>query len=358
MSHQAIIDYEGIAIKCQSVCELAETRLKELDKTIAQIEKSSRTLINEEAIRLKESLKKERNALERQIKDVRNQADSNARFGNRRGSYEQRGVAEQVIKQAEALRRRSEEVAGRRIAEYEGLIEKLISDKLQSNYEKLMGQGDDSETLAFIQSIEDESLRNFVYVAHLENPELAGDDLIEAGRSLMGETYEERLAKEREKLRKELEASRIDTSCLDEAEKEGTSAEEKIVAMREAVSNEIVGEKVRKKSLKIIAKAIAERGFVVDERNIRINKEKNEVNFVALKASGERAEFKVYLDGRFIYHFKGYEGQACQKDIEPFMNDLEEVYGLKIKKSEEIWSNPDKISTMKYQAMNTNKNKG
>ena len=64
-----------------------------------------------------------------------------------------------------------------------------------------------------------------------------------------------------------------------------------------------------------------------------------------------------FLDGKFIYHFHGYEGQACQKDIEPFMQDLEEVYGIHVTKQTEIWSNPDKNSTMKYQAINTNKNR-
>ena len=40
------------------------------------------------------------------------------------------------------------------------------------------------------------------------------------------------------------------------------------------------------------------------------------------------------------------------------MKDLEDVYGIHVTKTQEIWSNPDKISTMKYQAMDTNKNKG
>ena len=96
-----------------------------------------------------------------------------------------------------------------------------------------------------------------------------------------------------------------------------------------------------------------------DKKNIKINKETNEVHMVTMKASGERADFKIYMDGKFIYDFHhGYKGQGCQKDIEPFMKDLEDVYGIHVTKSQKIWSNPDKISTMKYQAMNTNKNKG
>ena len=126
---------------------------------------------------------------------------------------------------------------------------------------------------------------------------------------------------------------------------------------REATEEE-VGEKVRRRSLQIIKKAITERGFIIDNKNIKINRETNEVTMVALKASGEKATFRVFLDGKFIYDFRGYEGQACQKDIQPFVDALEEVYGMKITDRQEIWSNPDKISTMKYQAMNVNKNKG
>ena len=95
----------------------------------------------------------------------------------------------------------------------------------------------------------------------------------------------------------------------------------------------------------------------MDKKNIKIKRDTNEVIMVGLKASGEKAEFRVFLDGKFIYDFRGYEGQVCQKDIQPFLNDLEEVYGLHVTKTHEIWSNPDKISSMKYQTVKTNTNK-
>lgn len=44
------------------------------------------------------------------------------------------------------------------------------------------------------------------------------------------------------------------------------------------------------------------------------------------------------MDGKFEYCFDGYEGQACQKDIEPFMKDLEEVYGIKVLNQTELWA--------------------
>ena len=174
----------------------------------------------------------------------------------------------------------------------------------------------------------------------------------------MGQTFESRLESEKQKIREELEAARVERGTIEKVMNGGDgSPEEQLTAIRTAASDEIVGEKIRQKSLKIIMQAIQARGFVVDKKNIKIKRDTNEVVLVALKASGEKAEFRVFLDGKFIYDFRGYEGQACQKDIEPFMHDLEEVYGVKVTSQQTIWSNPDKISTMKYQSINTNKNK-
>ena len=169
----------------------------------------------------------------------------------------------------------------------------------------------------------------------------------------MNESVELRYEKEAELIRAELAAAKVPAETVEKIVGTGKPLAE----IREAATTEIVGEKVRQKSMKLIMKAITERGFIVDKKNIKINRETNEVTMVALKASGERATFKIFLDGKFIYDFRGYEGQACQKDIEPFMTALEEVYGIHVTERQEIWSNPDKISTMKYQAMNTNKNK-
>ena len=41
MSHQVKINYEAIAIQCNSICEVAEKQLKELDEMIATLEETS-----------------------------------------------------------------------------------------------------------------------------------------------------------------------------------------------------------------------------------------------------------------------------------------------------------------------------
>ena len=343
MSHQVQINYEAIAIQCNSICEVAEEQLKELDRLLAEIESGSKQLLNEQTRALKRQILSERESLLEEMKQLRERADRRTLSSTR---------------EATNLQKRVNELASQKIIAFEETLRTLLGDKLQDNQRKLLERSNgvitiDEQTRKLLDDIQDVALRQFVYIAYLKDNTLSGNALLKAGQALMGQTYESRIQEEQAKIRAEMEAARVDKATIDKVITEGKT----IAEIRENATTEIVGEKVRQKSLKIIMGAVQKRGFIVDKKNIKINREKNEVILVALKASGEKAEFKVYLDGRFIYDFRGYEGQACQKDIEPFMKDLEEVYGIHVTKSQEIWSNPDKISTMKYQTFNTNKNR-
>ncbi len=357
MSHTVQIDYQGIAIQCQSICEVAEKQLTELDEMLAHLEKTSTAIITQQARDLANAINRERNALNDQLETVSEQAKKNAET---RSGGSCLGVAQN-------LQNAVNELASKRLIEFQSLLQTLLGESIQEHHRKLREQNNgvvtiDSRTQTLLHGISDEVLWQFTYLAYLSDNTLFGDKLLQAGQALMeqtvNQTYEQRYEQERAKIRAELEASRIAPETVDKVldEAHGT-AQEKLTVIRQNATAEIVGEKVRQKSLRIIMKAIGERGFVVDKKNIKIKRDTNEVILVALKASGEKAEFKVFLDGKFMYDFRGYEGQACQRDIEPFMHDLEEVYGIKVTKQTEIWSNPDKISTMKYQAINTNKNK-
>lgn len=365
MSQQVQINYKQIAVQCNSVCEVAESQLKVLDAMIEKIESNSSTLLNEQTAALKRQIEKEKTAFRKQIETVRKKAEEDAKRGvvsvdNERIEYQHRNDS---INAANELRGQIDTLASQQIVEYEGLLSTLLSDSIRSNYQKLLNQGNgvvtvDDAVQKLLDSIKDHALRQFTYIAYLQNSGLRGEALLDAGRALVGKTYETRLEEERNRILEELTAARVEASTIEKVTKaSGGTAKEQIAAMQEAATTEIVGEKVRQKSLKIIIQAIKARGFVVDKNNIKIKRDTNEVIMVAQKASGEKAEFRVFLDGKFIYDFRGYEGQACQKDIEPFMKDLEEVYGIRVTKRTEIWSNPDKISSMKYQAINTNKNK-
>ncbi len=359
MSHTVQIDYQGIAIQCQSICEVAEKQLAELDEMLAKVKAESSRLMSERATDLAQAIERERANLEKQIKLVREQAITQAAHRS--------NAVTTTLSNSRALQTAVNTLATQKLIEFQSLLQTLLGESIQEHQRKLREQNNgvvtvDSRTQTLLDGISDEVLRQFTYLAYLSDNTLVGDKLLQAGQALMqqtvNQTYEERYEAERAKIRAELEASRIAPETINKVIDEAQgSAQEKLTSIRQNATAEIVGEKVRQKSLKIIMDAIKQRGFVVDKKNIKIKRDTNEVIMVALKASGEKAEFRIFLDGKFIYDFHGYEGQACQKDIEPFMHDLEEVYGIKVIKQTEIWSNPDKISTMKYQAMNTNKNK-
>lgn len=361
MSHTVQINYQQIAIQCHSICEVAQNQVAELDKMLATLEQSSTRLLNSQTYALRSQIEKERDELVRAIEDVLAKADKDAERGIVSGDSDRLNVNQPraVITTAEQLKARVNELSSTKLAQMRALLESLLSESIVKNQQRLLDLANgvvriDEDTESLLSGIADEVLRQYAYIAFVNDSSLRGNALIEAGKALMNESVEERYEKEAELIRAELAAAKIPQETVSKIVSEGKTISE----IREVATNEIVGEKIRQKSMKIIMKAITERGFIVDKKNIKINRETNEVTMVALKVSGERATFKVYLDGRFIYDFKGYQGQACQKDIEPFMTALEDVYGMHITATEEIWSNPDKISTMKYQAMNTNKNRG
>ena len=343
MSHTVQINYEQIAVQCHSICEVAENQVAELDKMLADLEGSSSRLLNYQTEALRKQIEREKRELIKSIEAVKTQADKKTLT---------------TTAGAQALQRQANKLATGRLAEMRALLDSLLSESIAANQAKMIDRANgvirlDEATKKFLDTIEDEVLRQFVYIAFVRDSSLSGTALLEAGKALMNESVEARYEKEAELIRAELAAAKVPAETVDKI----IGAGKPIAEIREAATTEIVGEKIRQKSMKLIVKAITERGFIVDKKNIKINRETNEVTMVALKASGERATFKIFLDGKFIYDFRGYEGQACQKDIEPFMTALEEVYGIHVTERQEIWSNPDKISTMKYQAINTNKNK-
>ncbi|MCD8208008.1 MAG: hypothetical protein LUD72_08740 [Bacteroidales bacterium] len=362
MSHSVQINYEQLGIQCQSICETAENALKQIEGEIEAIERESSTLLNEQSESLKNAILRERDDIVASIEKVRTTAEREGKGIKYGSSYREPAF----MVDARQLRDASNNFVTSRLIEYQSLITQLLGEAIKTDERKETERRTgivsiDDATQKVLDSISDDVLRQFTHIAYIKDNTLVGDALRKAGQQLMDEsvnmTYEQRKEAEKEKIRRELEMMRIDRKQVDAImEMEGATARDQLQNIRAAATEEIVGEKVRQKSIKIIMNAIQDRGFIVDKKNMRINRDTNEVTLVALKASGEKAEFRVFLDGKFIYDFRGYEGQACQKDIEPFMNDLEEVYGMHVTDTKEIWKNPDKISTMKYQTYKTNKN--
>ncbi|WP_400227934.1 hypothetical protein [Methanomethylophilus alvi] len=144
------------------------------------------------------------------------------------------------------------------------------------------------------------------------------------------------------------------------AEKVSAENIEKVSSVTEEVSpleimdsatTEIFDERLRRSAVQAIVKSISAKGFIVKKENIRHIKETDTVKITAMKPGGQKAEFSIDLTGKFMYHFQGYEGQACQKDISPLERDLEEVYGIKLTDKKTIWDNPDKLTQSHHAEM-------
>ncbi len=173
----------------------------------------------------------------------------------------------------------------------------------------------------------------------------------------MEQIRKEEIAKEKSRLRLEMKEAKVSDSDIEKSLiiEGNQSSSEQLDQLYEKSSNVILDESRRRESLKIIRKAILQRGFIVNPDNIRKNGDT--VTLVAQKAGGEVAKFTVNLEGKFIYDFDGYDGQACQNDIEPFLEDLESVYGIRLLDRREIRNNPDKILSQKRQVKNVDHNK-
>lgn len=370
MSYSEMINYEALSLKSKAICGQAQKGLSHIDEMLARINASSSTLLSVKIKNYETYLLKEKASILSQIEMIKTKADEQAKIGTKRmkiGTPEMEiyNRRNELIQAANTLQNQVDDILVSKIE----VLNKLINDELVELANKTSSQLRnaiygvyelDKSLLQYIEKIEDIALRESVYreAIKAENRSLSLDQLMEKGVKSLEELTKSLLDKHRERIlegiRKDMEASRVDQETI----KKTLQSSESIQKIRAQATDEIIGEEVRKESLKIILKAIEARGFMVDRKNsIKINRDKNEVNVIGKKASGQTAEFTIYLDGRFSYKFDGFEGQACQKDIEPFMDDLEDVYGMKITSRLELWKNPDKLSSQKYQAINTNKGK-
>lgn len=104
----------------------------------------------------------------------------------------------------------------------------------------------------------------------------------------------------------------------------------------------IENEAVRKETVKAIYATLKTTGFTVQKPKIVETKEGlREVIIAASRPAGNRARFKIRLDGSCTYEFDNYKGQTCKKDIDQVLPKLSEVYGVDLSDSRVVWSNPD-----------------
>lgn len=253
MSHQVQIDYEAIAIRCESICEVAERQIAELDQILSDIENGSQSLQNSQTAALQQLIVEERDSLVRKIENLKAQAKEVAKKGVVSGDSDRLRLnsADNVDKAAQELQNQVNELAAKRLVEMRALYQSLLENSIEENQKRLRDKANGVVTnpcrdQKLLDSIQNEAEKQFTYLAYLKNDMLSGDDLIRAGKELKNETYESRIEKEREKIRRELEAARVEKATIDKVVTENKTLSE----IRSAATEEIVGEKSVRSRLK------------------------------------------------------------------------------------------------------------
>jgi hypothetical protein len=370
MSYSEMVNYEALSLKAKAKCNVAQQAIVHIERLLESIKANAQTIHSKKLLKYEESLLKEKEDILNRVKLIEQKAEEQAKIGFKRMKigtsemliYEHRN---DLIRESDTLISLTNQLMTTKLEVLHSYINEELVNIANTTQHKLTNAAQGiinlpDSVIKQLDKIEDITLREAVYreAIEYENQGKPFEQLIDLGQEKLNELTGNLLEKHRqtilEGIRHDMEAARVDATTINQTLNSNNSIQE----IRTQATNEIVGEEIRKESLKIILKAIETRGFIVDRKNnIKINKDKNEVLVIGKKASGQTAEFKIYLDGRFSYKFDGFEGQACQKDIEPFMNDLEDIYGMKITGRVELWKNPDKLSSQKYQTYNTNKGK-
>lgn len=359
MSQQVTVDYEGLTIKIQAECDTAIHSLCKIDKTIDKIHKTASKLESAKVVEYENYLLESKETIKKKIEEFKAtleqyQALKKFATNNHDSRYaDYLRVREQLERQSADLTRTVNELTGSKLAMIDEMIDEGLLDAGNNLLAKSQGVLQFSQQIMDkINQIDDISLRELAYRELLkeENQGLSFDEVLSKAQ----EEYDVLLGKKTraviEEYKEDLRNSGVDKEVLESV----TTIDEATSVANESITDE----KIRKETLKIIIKAIKARGFIVDtKKNLKIDKERNVVKLVALKASGQMAEFEIQLNGKFMYHFDEYEGQACRKDIEPFLEDLKNIYDINILHEEVQWENPDKIQKMHYQHVDTNKNK-
>ncbi len=361
MSQQVTVDYQGVSIQCKARCEAAVHSLCRIDKALKRINDTAGSLINTKIRKYEQYLLESKEKINREInvfKEILEKYKEARVFqvNNHSDKYQEFLKIQSAMNDETAkLTNLVNDLTGSKLAAIDEMVNKELIEAGNRSAESLRDKANgvidvSDDILQKINEIDDLSLRELIYEEAIkeENKSLSFEELLNKGKS----SYDSLLYKKQDEIinsyKEQLKEQGVSEDVLDNV----TSIDEANKTVNEA----IVGEKVRKETLKIIIKVIKDRGFVVDTKhNLKIDKNKNIVKLVALKVSGQVAEFEIQLNGKFMYHFDKYEGQACKKDITPFLEDLKNIYDIDITHEEVTWSNPDKIQTQKYQYINKNK---
>ena len=347
MSHQVVISYNSLTIQVKAQCDTAVHSLCSIDKVINKIHNTAYKLETTKVKEYENYLLKAKEEISNKIEEFKEYIE---KFKKQSDSYNKYSQNSKMIQnKASELTNFVNDLTGSKLAVIDQMINEGLLNAGQNILDKMNGVLHlDENMISKVNAIEDVSLRELAYREVVNKNAFSFEEVLQKAQKkydiLLGKNTKHVI----EEYKEELRTNGISDVFLDKV----ATIPEATKVVNEAITNE----EIRKETLKVIIKAIKDRGFIVDtKKNLKIDREKNIVKLVALKASGQRAEFEIQLNGKFMYHFDGYEGLACNKDIEPFMNDLKNIYDINVLHEEVEWSNPDKIQTQRYQYVNKNK---
>lgn len=356
MSHQVIISYKGVSIQIQAQCETAVASLCKIDKTIAKIRETAKTLRTEGVREYERYLLKAKEEITRKIEAFKKSLTEYQSMTTG-DEFEYQNTVQALQRQASELSSAVATLTGSKLQAIEGMIREGLLEEGSAVFERMRAEESgmiavNANVLERINAIEDVSLRQLALLEVNANKGLSFDAILKAAQAKYDELLERSKKGFVEETISEMRSKGVDESTITRVVEGSTT----INQISEQASAAITDERVRKETLKVIIKAIKARGFIVDtHHNLKIDRERNVLRLVALKASGQKAEFEIQLSGKFMYRFDGYEGQACKKDIEPFMSDLASIYDINVLHEEVIWDNPDKIQMQQHQTYKTKK---
>ena len=128
---------------------------------------------------------------------------------------------------------------------------------------------------------------------------------------------------------------------------QGEALLQAVATVQANIDAAVVDERCRKEAVRAVIGALRSTGFVVESPYLQVVGDHDEVVVRAQRPTGNRAEFRVRVDGDLTWHFDGYKGAACKKDIDVVLPKLADIYGVKLSERRVICQNPDDQSVQR-----------
>ena len=166
MSHAVQIDYAKIGLQCQSICDIAEKRLTELEEMLEEIDRTTSRLKNAQTALFHRQLEQEKEAVRTRLHAVQDKAQALINRGVKTmdSDYLRREQQEDAVGAAEELQRYIDSLSSGKMQELRALYDSILSDRIQKYQQDLADRAEgivriDEDTAWLLNSIADEVLR-------------------------------------------------------------------------------------------------------------------------------------------------------------------------------------------------------